>query len=84
MLGDQAEAPADVLPKFDNVPAPLALANSLAACILSFKLNPAERQWAAHQLVCVFVLCLVLQCYLFEIQFSELLVDRFAGEMLGK
>lgn len=71
LLGAQAEAPADVLLKFDSIPAPLALANSLAACVLSFKLNPAERQWAAYQMVCVFVLCLVLKCYLFEIQYSD-------------
>lgn len=35
----------------DEKSGPLALANSLAACVLSSKLNPSERQWAAYQLV---------------------------------
>ncbi|XP_065224595.1 probable E3 ubiquitin-protein ligase HERC1 isoform X2 [Planococcus citri] len=35
----------------DEKSSALALANSLAACILSSKLNPSERQWAAFQLV---------------------------------
>mgnify|MGYP001024149111 CR=1 FL=1 len=39
-------------PAIEEISAPLALANSLAACVLSSRLNPSERQWAAYQLVC--------------------------------
>lgn len=35
----------------EEISAPLVLANSLAACVLSSKLGPNERQWAAYQLV---------------------------------
>ena len=46
-----ASTPEGGLPAFEEISAPLALANSLAACVLSSRLNPSERQWAAYQLV---------------------------------